>query len=162
MNIFVLDRNPVKSAQYHCNKHVVKMVLETAQILSTVIQKHWNIEPINKLYRPTHFNHPCALWARSPENFYWLCKLGLAIGREYTYRYGKTHKSVQIIKNAMEYIDPNVLESTHPSNFVMAMPDKYQSHNVVESYRSYYVGEKSEILEYKRRNKPKWINEKML
>lgn len=157
MNIFVLDADPKICARYHGNRHVTKMILESAQILSTVIQHHWDIEPVNKLYKPTHYNHPCTLWARSCENFYWLIKLGVALGEEYTYRYGKIHKSVEVIENASEYINSKKLESTEPEYFVMAMPDEYKSDHVVQSYRSYYLGEKSHLLNYKNRTKPEWI-----
>ena len=76
MNIFVLDTSPKLAAEYHCNKHVVKMIIETAQMLSTA---HDYLETgISGLYKPTHKNHPCSIWVRqSRENYLWTLDLGM-------------------------------------------------------------------------------------
>lgn len=106
MNIFFLAEDPELCAQYHCDKHCVKMILEYAQLLSTahrVIdgtqltgQKHWTM-PVgyytDKLYKATHENHPCAIWAReNDKNYNWLLDLLEQLCREYTIRYGRVHK----------------------------------------------------------------------
>ena len=84
MNIFVLDYNPKRAAQMQCDKHVVKMPLETAQILCSAF------EPGTAPYKRTHYNHPCSVWGReSKVNYKWLIEHGLALSDEYTYRYGK-------------------------------------------------------------------------
>ncbi len=69
MNIFALDTDPVTCAQYHCDKHVIKMILESVQMLSTTC----SILGAEAPYKPTHANHPCTKWVReSWENFGWL------------------------------------------------------------------------------------------
>jgi hypothetical protein len=87
MNIFVLSLNPRIAAELHCDKHVVKMILETAQLLYSV---HWLINPDvlpDNAYKKTHVNHPCAVWARdNAENYRWLCALGYYLCKEYTFR----------------------------------------------------------------------------
>ena len=147
MNIFVLDRNPILAAQYHCDKHVVKMVLETAQLLSTVCGQG---------YKPTHKNHPCTVWAReSLPNYQWLWRLGRELGKEYTHRYGKVHKSSLVI-DELPY-SPATVTGTEFTDFALAMPDEYRQDCPVSSYRSYYLGEKRRMLNYTKRESPKWV-----
>lgn len=98
MNIFASDSDPVKAAQYLDDKRVVKMVLETAQILSTVLHKLGSGS--SSIYRPTHSNHPCVIWAgKSRGNFNWLVLHGLALNEEYKKRFFKIypHKSTSVI-----------------------------------------------------------------
>jgi len=98
MNIFVLHESPVAAAKMHCDKHCVKMVLETAQLLSTAI--HMTGGEYGP-YKPTHKNHPCSIWARtSKANFGWLKHLGMELCWEYSYRYGRMHKCETFIKEA--------------------------------------------------------------
>jgi len=111
MNIFALHDRSKIAARMHCDKHVVKMCLETAQILSTVVHTagRWpgtpyeyadHNKPMN-FYRPTHAKHPCVLWAgETKANFKWLQRLGVALCCEYFYRYGKTHKSLLVIQDS--------------------------------------------------------------
>ena len=90
MNIFVLDTRPALAAQYHNNAHCIKMILETAQLLSTAIWYHHNAQDFSSLglYKPSHIKHPCALWTKtSRANFLWLCELGLALCEEKRFRY---------------------------------------------------------------------------
>jgi hypothetical protein len=91
VNIFYLDKSPVLAAQMQVNKHVVKMILESAQLLCTshhMCPKH---DLPEKFYKKTHYNHPSAIWAReSVDNYKWLCEHAMALCEEYTYRYGKT------------------------------------------------------------------------
>ena len=97
MNIFILDENPKKCAEYHNDKHVVKMILETAQLLCGV--HHMVESKLDVPYKLSHKNHPCSIWARECiENYVWLCDLGMELCLEYTYRYGKRHKSQDIIE----------------------------------------------------------------
>ena len=150
MNIFILDKNPKTAAEYHCDKHVVKMILETAQMLCTA---HWETGG-QAPYRSTHKNHPCSKWAReNSTNYLWLCELGMELCYEYTNRYGKTHKTQQHI----EWLTKNIpnLPDGKLTEFPQAMPDNYKSNNVVEAYRNYYMGEKRNIVKWKN-NVPKW------
>ena len=147
MNIFVLDQDPYVAARYHCDKHVVKMVLETAQMLSTITGHG---------YRPTHLNHPCTVWARqSTGNFQWLYDLGLALGKEYTHRYRKRHKSSFVI--AEQWPPPETIPAGPLTPFALAMPEQYKCDCPVQSYRAYYVGDKAGILSYKNRAEPYWL-----
>ena len=130
MNIFILDRDPLVSAQYHADKHCGKMILESAQMLSTVL---------GGPYRPTHQKHPCTLWvAKSRQNAVWLCTLAMGLNAEWRDRYGHTrnHKSWEVIAPLWEktYTLPD--EGLTP--FILAMPDEYKTDDPVESYRAYY------------------------
>lgn len=152
MNIFVLDLDPVIAAQSQANKHVIKMILESAQLLCA------HFEPGTAPYKRTHFNHPCAVWTReSKYNYEWLLKHAFALSDEYTYRYGKTHKSKAVIKWCSEnYL--HTLPDIKMTNFAQAMPDKYKNPNVVRAYRGYYIEEKKHILDYTKRQPPVWLN----
>jgi hypothetical protein len=156
MNIFLLDTDTRKCAQYHCDKHVVKMILETAQLLCGV--HHMTDQVTDQVpYKLSHKNHPCAIWSReSLSNYLYLCDLGLELCKEYTYRYGKRHKSQDVIEWCVTN-KPNICdkEFTEPAR---AMPNEYKVDSVVESYRNYYIGEKSKIAVWKNREIPEWFN----
>jgi hypothetical protein len=155
MNIFLLDTDIRKCAQYHCDKHVVKMILETAQLLCGV--HHMTDQVTDQVpYKLSHKNHPCAIWSReSLSNYLYLCDLGLELCKEYTYRYGKRHKSQDVIEWCVTN-KPNICdkEFTEPAR---AMPNEYKLDSVVESYRNYYIGEKSKIAVWKNRDTPEWF-----
>lgn len=156
MNIFILDYNTKKCAQYHCDKHVVKMILETAQLLCGVHHMTPQVTP-QVPYKLSHKNHPCAIWARqSLSNYLYLCDLGLELCKEYTYRYGKRHKSQQVIEWCMinKPQIPDIDFTTPPK----AMPDEYKVIDVVESYRNYYKGAKKNFAVWKNRNIPEWFS----
>ena len=155
MNIFILDYDVKKCAKYHVDKHVVKMILETAQLLCGV---HWFVNS-EAPYKLSHKNHPCSIWAReSLTNYLYLCELGLELCYEYTYRYGKKHKSQQVIEWCIEN-KPNIKDIgfTEPAK---AMPDEYKVKSVVESYRNYYREAKSGFANWKNREIPEWFNNK--
>jgi hypothetical protein len=155
MNIFILDYDVKKCAKYHVDKHVVKMILETAQLLCGV---HWVVNS-EAPYKLSHKNHPCSIWAReSLTNYLYLCELGLELCYEYTYRYGKKHKSQQVIEWCIEN-KPNIKDIgfTEPAK---AMPDEYKVKSVVESYRNYYRGAKSGFANWKNREIPEWFDNK--
>ena len=152
MNIFVLDTDPKTCAVYHNDKHVVKMILETAQLLCGV---HWVLGS-EAPYKLSHKNHPCAIWSReSLSNYLYLCDLGLELCKEYTYRYGKRHKSQDIIEWCLVN-KPNINDigfTTPPK----AMPDEYKVTDVIESYRNYYRGAKIDFAKWKNRETPNWF-----
>jgi len=152
LNIFILDWDTKKCARYHNDKHCVKMILETAQLLCGA---HW-LSNSEAPYKLSHKNHPCAIWVRtSLSNYNWLCKLGLDLCEEYTYRYGKTHKSQQIIEwcinNKIDIADTGLTEAAK------AMPFDYKEDDVVQSYRNYYMGEKRGFAIWSKRQKPSWF-----
>jgi hypothetical protein len=179
VNIFVLDNDPVVAAQLQCNKHVVKMILESAQMLSTVhryldgseyvsISKngrkikrwtHWT-DSINspiRLYKSVMINHPCTIWSwKSLDNYIWHCNHALALCAEYTHRYGRTHKAQPIIEwCSLNY--PYNLYFNGLTEFAQAMPDEYKNGNPVEAYRAYYRGEKSGFAKWTNRDIPEWF-----
>jgi len=156
MNIFVLDRDVRKCAEYHNDKHVVKMILESAQLLCGV--HHMVEENTDEVpYRLSHKNHPCSIWARENiSNYLWLCELGLELCKEYSYRYGKRHKSQDVIEWCLINL-PNIPEEdfTEPPK---AMPEEYKVDDVVQSYRNYYLGDKKYFSKWKKREVPYWFS----
>ena len=156
MNIFLLDYDVKKCAQSHVDKHVVKMILETAQLLCGV---HWITDSQSAApYKLSHKNHPCSIWTReSLSNYLYLCELGLELCYEYTYRYGKRHKSQDVIEWCIVN-KPNIEDKgfTEPAK---AMPDEYKVESVVDSYRNYYKGAKSGFAVWKNREVPEWYKE---
>lgn len=155
MNIFFLDYDVKKCAQYHNDKHVVKMILETAQLLCGV--HHVTGQVTDQVpYKLSHKNHPCSIWVRSSlENYLWLCELGLELCKEYTYRYGKKHKSQMVIEWCVTN-KPNIpdLDFTKPP---LAMPDVYKVSDPVQSYRNYYLGAKKDFCNWRGREVPNWF-----
>lgn len=154
MNIFVLDNDVTKCAQSHCDKHVVKMILESAQLLSSAVR----MVGIDAGYSLTHQNHPCAVWTRlSIDNWRWLLQLTNALNDEYKYRYGKitNHKSWEVANSLPE---PNLADIGKTAH-VLCMPDEYKDYsNPVESYRAYYMCEKSHIFNWTKREAPGWLD----
>lgn len=146
MNIFVLDDNPIRAAASACDRHCVKMILETAQMLSScIIDK---LPTATGFYKKTHINHPCNVWAReSRQNFKWLIEYGVALSNEYTSRYGKYHKSTSVIYKSTSYtrLFPNTLLTP----FAQAMPDIYRGIDAIHAYRRYYAGEKHKFCTWK-------------
>ena len=155
MNIFILDKDVKKCAQYHCDKHVVKMILETAQLLCGV--HHMTDQATDQVpYKLSHKNHPCAIWAReSFSNYVYLCELGLELCNEYTHRYGKRHKSLDVILWCIVN-RPNIPDKGF-TKFAKAMPEEYKVESAVESYRNYYRGDKSGFATWKNRDVPMWF-----
>lgn len=151
MNIFVLDKNTRKCAQAHVDSHVVKMPLESAQMLCTSL----NYYKVETPYKPVHRNHPCTLWTKTNRsNFLWLCELGLELCEEYTFRYGKTHKCLEVIEYCIT--NANSIPDGNLTKFALAMPDEYKRCDPIESYRNYYNGGKTHLAEWKLREKPEW------
>lgn len=133
MNIFVIDPNPVAAANLP-DKLVVKMVLETAQLLSTALRLNGADDEL--LYRATHENHPCSIWTRATRgNFLWLCHHGLALCDQYTARYGKIHKSRAIIERCEELL--LLIPDGKLQPFALAMPEEFKGENTYSSYRTY-------------------------
>lgn len=165
MNIFALDLDVQKAAEYHCDKHVVKMILESAQMISTVFDKYG--EHQSYMLKPCFQNHPCTLWAgRSSENLHWLIGLGYFLTKEYYKRYKKVHKYNDffhsVIKHQHYLIDKFPEEGLQP--FAIAMPDylknqageNYSSEKAVELYRQYYILEKNRFAVWKYSEMPDW------
>jgi len=138
------------------------MVLETAQMCSTALHE-WCFEDeliLEGVYKSAYKNHPMTVWVRENDaNMAWAVLHGLAIGREYTYRYGKNHKSTAVLENIAEYMfhdnfdEDYSLHTTPPQ----CMPDEFKCDDYVEAYREYYRKAKSHILQWTGRPTPDWI-----
>lgn len=166
MNIFFLSRDPKRAASYHGDKHVVKMILESAQLLYCAV---WILMPLlieeapenkrgSKGYRLTHKMHPCSVWARqSLENYRWLCKMALALCSEYEKRYGKTHStkahllwlshvSSKLTFSSRGFTDPPLAADDTTKTLAVS-----RGWDIVKSYRFYYTTAKKDLLSYRTR-----------
>jgi hypothetical protein len=154
MNLFFLDDDFEKCAQYHVDKHVSKIFLEAMQIVCT----NFNLQEINAPYRASHKNHPTTVWARaSRANFEWVINYGSALSKEYSYRYSKQHACNRVLSWAQANAGLLSFPSEEPTSFTLAMPEKYRKDCPIQSYRSYYIGEKSHLFSWTKRRKPDWI-----
>ena len=142
MNIFFLDRDPHLAAKMQCDEHVVKMTLESAQMLSTCQHLMWQdevLEPPTLLYRVTHQNHPCNVWLRqSRGNYRWMYEHFYALATEYTYRFGKTHLSWKKLGNILK-LYPGGLPNGEFVDPPQCMPDEFKNSDTVVAYRDYYI-----------------------
>lgn len=161
MNIFVLSLCPRIAARLHCDKHVVKMILETAQLLYTAHHVVGTRELPEGAYKKTHANHPCAIWVReSRANYLWLAELGWWLCKEYQYRYGesKTHKTERHIEWLKTHVPE--LADVPQTPFRQAMPDEYKCPDAVQAYQTFYVESKMKargIVKYTRRDRPEFL-----
>jgi hypothetical protein len=177
MNIFYLHNDPKTCAEMHVDKHCVKMILEYAQLLSTahrVLDGTLNVglsasgrkktsyvlmdQRESVLYSATHINHPSAIWVRqSDKNYDWLFSLFQALMDEYTYRYGKVHACARL-EIELSKLPKNIPQKpfTEPTP---AMPDHYKvSGDSIQSYKNYYLGDKTRMFSWKNRPTPTFIN----
>ena len=156
MNIFYRDNDPMIAAQAHCDKHVVKMILETAQLLSTahhVLSEH--NAPVG-IYKKTHHNHPSAVWCRSNLDAYlWTLHLGVELLIEYRHRYNKRHASTDIMCSSL-INPPRGIPLTDWQDPPYCGPVHHQLSDVVQSYRRYYMIDKSRFAKWTRRSAPIW------
>ena len=175
MNVFYLDSDPKVCAEQHCDKHVVKMILEYAQLLSTAHRVLDGIQSVGisktgrkqtsydlpdsrelKLYRATHINHPSAAWVRkSSGNYDWLYVMWRELMSEYTFRYHKRHACEKLIQQ-LRKLPYNIPQGrfTEPPP---AMPDYCKiPGDSIRSYRNYYIQEKASFAKWKRET-PQWF-----
>lgn len=153
MNIFVLHKHPTIAAQMACDKHVVKMIVETAQMLSAVRIQNGKPAP----YKLTHEHHPCTIWAgKSLINYAWLWNYGRALCEEYTYRYGKKHACHRMFQSGPLRHPPD-LPNLGLTPFAQAMPEEYRDDDPVIAYRKYYIGDKARFATWKERAEPLWF-----
>ena len=168
MNIFYLSEDPDECARWMVDKHVVKMILETAQLLSTA-HRVLDGDPDDGrlhdkltnelLYKRTHKNHPSAIWARESDgNYRWLYRHLLALLKEYTFRYGKHHAvETKGISGRLRHFPFKIkqgLRTPMPS----CMDEEYRiSDDPVVNYRNYYKIGKAHLHNWKNRSPPDWI-----
>ena len=154
MNLFVLDLDPSKCAEYHVNSHVVKMVIEAAQLLSTA---HVVLDGQQVAMKMTHISHPCARWTRATQgNYDWTLRYYEALCLEYQHRYDKVHASSRFLP--VLCTPPHNIKPNGMTPFALAMPDQYKvTGDAVQSYRNYYTHGKVDLHTWKRRGKPEWM-----
>jgi hypothetical protein len=155
MNIFILDQDPHQAARYHCDKHVVKMILEHTQMLSTAIRVCSN-DSVDGIYKVAHLNHPCSKWVRENRgNFLWLCEMTEELFNEYTKRYNKQHKSWDTFVKCRN--NANILPIGTLTKFAQAMPEEYKNEDPITAYRTYYIKDKKEFCKWKNGGVPFWF-----
>lgn len=170
MNIFVLDLDPKKCAQYHGDIHVGKMAMEASQLLSNAHTFYGSKR--KGLCLPTHTKHPCSIWAHQTRaNYLWLLDLYCELHNEFMHRFKKAHANYL---NRYEAISspPTLLNGTELTPFALAMPDEFKivaasaatrptEHvaldDAVVSYRNYYTQRKQAMHKWTNREKPEWI-----
>lgn len=188
MNIFVLDQDPVIAAQLQCDKHVVKMIVESAQMLCTAHRlldgtmeitkkmvhgslpirwrkgKYWRLNDTNEdelFYKAVHMGHPCTVWTmESAANYAWHYRHFVALCEEYTYRYGKVHKTETLLLN--DLIDPPLnIPNVPMTQFKLAMknfPQCQYPGDPVRSYRTFYQTKQDRFkMLWTKRSIPEWF-----
>jgi hypothetical protein len=162
MNIFFLDEDIKTCAEYHVDKHVVKMRVELAQLACTA---HYigGTNPEHIPWRPTHRNHPSAIWTRETiQNYSYVVLLGLALCDEFEHRFGKKH---QVTREVLDWLSNN-LPNLPDKKFtppLLAMDDKFKIKavncvpDVVDNYRNYYIEGKTHLIKYTNRKIPNWL-----
>lgn len=159
MNIFVLASDPEECARYHCDKHIVKMPTEYAQILSTVHHR-FDTEWVDHVYRQTHQNTPCPLWVgESWRNYLWLYDLFREVCDEYTHRYGRVHLADRKMREVLTNVPGELPDTDDLTPHPLVMPPQYWTDCAVESYRNFYRGDKIVFARWTKREVPGWMNE---
>lgn len=175
MNVFYLNKNPIECAKQHCDKHVVKMIIEYAQLLSTANRvldgteyiddssgrkiKRWRLDDDREqlLYKASHVNHPDNIWVRQNHNNYlWLNQLFMALCKEYEYRYGRVHETARKLYGKL---------TTPPKNIPVGlffeppqcMPYTCKMLDTIEGYKRYYIREKADFAKWTNRQIPEWF-----
>ena len=173
MNIFYLSSNPDECAQWHVDKHVTKMSIEYAQLLSTAHRildgtqqtlttprkkTIWTLSDDREttLYKATHANHPSCLWTRqSDANYVWLLNLWKSLLAEYTYRYGKVHGCAKLLPALST--PPCKIPKTTFTEPPAAMPDVCKRSTAIETYHEYYRTHKRSFASWKHRDVPAFM-----
>ena len=177
MNIFYLHKDPVESAKLHCDKHVCKMIIEYAQMLSTAHRmvdgeqyyglskngrriarwRHPNSNLENVLYKASHINHPSAVWVRENAiQYQYMYDLFVALCDEYTYRYGKVHMTDSKLRDVLNNIPDNMPlgDWREPPQ---AMPDDVKSESSLDAYHKYYREYKKSFAKWTNREVPQFM-----
>lgn len=181
MNIFYLDNHTHRCAKQHCDKHVVKMIIEYAQLLSTAHRvidgieytdlskngrriKRWkmvkNSNMEETLYKAAMVNHPSAVWVRqSSRHYQWLYRLFMWLCVEYTYRYGKIHSTERLLGDLLGYT-PKGLQDKGFVEPPQCMPDYCKvKGNSIKAYKNYYINEKQYFAKWTKQKEPEWYTE---
>lgn len=178
MNIFFLDIDPVKCAQYHCNSHVVKMITEHAQMMSMAIWYH-DVPQAMRLYaeghimnapahvtgkkprNDSHLMHPCTMWVReSKKHFDWLKIMSFELSHEYYHRFGRFHNPPRHHSsyiNCIAHLDSSNIPDNPWEQPPQAMPEEYRGMDAAEAYKRLYGEDKIRFAEWSNRDVPEWM-----
>lgn len=177
MNIFALDTDPVIAAQYHCDRHCVKMIIEYAQLMSTAHRvldgtmyldktknnrniKRWRLADTiseSEVYKASHINHPSGIWTRQTKaNYEYMYTMWIALCQEYTMRYGRKHLTQEKLEAILSNTPVNIPDG-QLTEIPQAMPDDAKMPNVVEAYRNYYRVYKKAFAKWTKRQTPEWF-----
>lgn len=176
MNIFYLDENFETAAKMHLDKHVVKMIIEYAQLMSTAHRmldgdqyiddssgrrikrwRHPNDNMDGVLYKASHINHPSAVWARETfTNYLWLYSLWQELCKEYTHRYGRVHLTQEKLEDILSLPPQNIKDGPF-TKMPQAMPDDVKMPNSIDAYRNYYRTYKMDMSRYTNRDRPEFM-----
>ena len=176
MNIFYLSNDPTDCARQHVDKHVVKMILEYGQLMSTAHRvldgqpfygktknnrniARWLLPDSREVivWKASHFNHPSNIWVRqSSDHYKWLHSLWIEMLSEYTYRYSKKH-SAERMKEVFSQLPKNIPQRGWISDPTPAMPDGFKTSSSIQSYRNFYIGDKKSFASWKNRDTPTWF-----
>ncbi len=177
MNIFYLHKEPEVSAQLHCDKHVVKMIIEYAQMLSTAHRmvdgeqyyglskngrriarwRHPNSNLENVLYKASHINHPSAVWVRENAiQYQYMYDMFTALCDEYTYRYGRVHMTDEKLRDVLNHI-PDKMPLGEWREPPQAMPDDVKSESSLDAYHKYYKHYKKDFAKWTNRDVPQFM-----
>lgn len=162
MNIFVLDYDPLTAAEYMCDKHIPKMIVETFQMMGSALRRHGAQDhqmPLTQAGKPLkggYHNHPCTVWAGDTQaNYYWLGLHGLNLCNEFTLRFKKRHVCHSKLDHIMDMYD--MVPNGKMTPFAQAMPDEYKDSSAVTAYRNYYLNEKRYFAKWEKgRSAPDW------
>lgn len=181
MNLFILDKDPIKAAQLQCNSHTVKMIIESAQMLSTTHRmldgiecrkpsksgktnvKHWTLPDRREsvLYKAVHINHPCTIWTRmNSSNYQWHYEHFVALCDEYTYRYAKIHKTDTLLRDMLKQLPTNIPrgELTTQPLAMSSNPECMHPGDIVRSYREFYQTKQKRFkMVWSKRPVPEWF-----
>ena len=155
MNLFILDLDPRQAARDHCDRHVPKMIVETAQMLSTAHHRHGS-DQRGIVYREAYQHHPCTRWVGDSQgNYLWAWTLFDELVQEFGRRRFKFHASARLL----DALSACPIDSGDQTPFVLAMPDEFKSDDPVESYRNYYRKAKAHFASWTwpNSNKPSWF-----
>lgn len=178
MNIFYLDKDPKKCAEYHCDQHCVKMIIEYAQIMSTTHRvldgqeyykknksnhkvRAWRLNDLREktLYQAGFYHHPCVIWTEeSLENYNYLYQLFCALCDEFQRRYGKKHLTDIKLRHILK-TPPQNIESKGFTKPALAMPDECKKNDAIEAYKEFYRINKIKFAKWEHGQKPNWIKE---
>lgn len=163
MNIFVLSGKPKTAAKMHCDKHLVKMIVELYQQMGSALRRHGATDeqmpltqggtPLKGGYR----HHPCTIWCGDTRtNFKWAGTHANALCKEYTHRYNKIHFCQDPIHHMINM--SNLIPKGKRTKFIQAMPAEYKNVSAIKAYREYYLFDKkmSISMTWTKRKEPYW------